>query len=102
MSESQRTEWCGYLVGALPTRLDRRVIGCGDTSTYPSTDLVSAPYPGTYPKGQIIRVANPSWVPGWWARVTPTVQPYCVMHTCTVYPSTIYHFCFGDLVGIYR
>eukprot|EP00956_Cyclotella_meneghiniana_P018388 scaffold30569_cov78-Cyclotella_meneghiniana.AAC.3 len=77
----------GYLVGALPTRLDPRVIGYTQylpdlsgtgrkipeylpvyslktrmwryPSTYPSTDLVSTPYPGTYPRSQITRVANP-------------------------------------------
>eukprot|EP00956_Cyclotella_meneghiniana_P030338 scaffold75898_cov21-Cyclotella_meneghiniana.AAC.1 len=27
-------------------------------TTYPSTDLVSAPYPGTYPRSQITRVAK--------------------------------------------
>eukprot|EP00956_Cyclotella_meneghiniana_P029126 scaffold69668_cov62-Cyclotella_meneghiniana.AAC.1 len=49
----------GILVGRIPTRLDRRVIGYTRLptrslwyqmwrypSTYPSTDLVSAPYPG--------------------------------------------------------
>eukprot|EP00956_Cyclotella_meneghiniana_P028956 scaffold68924_cov80-Cyclotella_meneghiniana.AAC.3 len=64
----------GILVGGIPTRLDRSVIGYTRLPTrsmryqmwrypsiYPSTDLVSAPYPGTYPRSQITRVANPVW-----------------------------------------
>eukprot|EP00956_Cyclotella_meneghiniana_P011630 scaffold16368_cov73-Cyclotella_meneghiniana.AAC.8 len=59
----------GILVRGIPTRLNRRSIGYTRLptqplryqmwtypTTYPSTDLVSAPYPGTYPRSQITRV----------------------------------------------